>query len=100
MAIETATRDAALADAPAPVVSIVPTTPEEIAEIGTQLGNLGSAITGQNGGVVTPMVSSYAWNLSADFNVNWRDTNGGHPAFGHKPSCAIRDLYVAWTPPA
>jgi hypothetical protein len=89
----------AQAELQAPVISLVPTTPEEIAEIGTQLGNMSSAITGHNGLGVMPLASTYKWNLSADFNVNWRDPNGGHPAFGHKPSCCERDLVVVWTPP-
>ena len=82
----------------APVISQVPTTADEIATLGTQLSLAGSAITGNNGLSVTPLVSSYNWNLSYDFNVNWR-TAGGHPATGHLPSCCARDLFVAWVAP-
>lgn len=90
----------ATVESPAPtVISQVPTTPDEIAEIGTQLSLANSPIVGgQSNGVGLLAVSSYAWNLSFDFNINWRVAIGS-PATGHKPSCASRDLVVVWTPP-
>lgn len=81
----------------APVISQVPTTPDEIAEIGTQLALANSPITGH--GIDLLAVSSYSWNLTYDFNINWRVAVGS-PATGHHPSCASRDLVVTWTPPA
>ena len=89
----------------APVISTVPTTPDEIATLGSQLSEAGSAITGYNGGgdLVMPFASSYNWNLSNDFNVNWRTAGPppglGTPAAGHLPSCCARDLFVAWVAP-
>ena len=101
MALQPATKEQQQEAPPleAPVISIVPVSADEIAEIGSALSALGSEITGHNGLVVMPMVSSYNWNLSYDFNVNWR-TAGGHPATGHLPSCATRDIQTTWTPPA
>lgn len=92
------------AEAEAPVISAVPVTPQEIAELATSLANVGtSAITGQGVNGVDPRVSSYAWNLTNDFNVNWRTTGPppglGTPAAGHRPSLAQRDLQTVWTPP-
>ena len=85
--------------AAAPVISLVPTTPEEVAEIGTQLAALNSPIVGHTSNGVELLVSSYAWNLTYDFNLNWRVAVGS-PATGHKPSCASRDLVTVWTPPS
>jgi hypothetical protein len=84
----------------APVITQIPTTPSEIAEIGTELSALQSPIVGgQNQNGIELFASSYNWNLTYDFNVNWRVAVGS-PATGHHPSCATRDLFVAWTPPA
>jgi hypothetical protein len=88
---------ATVEEAPTSVVYQVPTTPDEIAQIGTQLSLANSEITGH--GVEVQAVSSYSWNLSYDFNLNWRVAVGS-PATGHKPSCASRDLVVVWTVPS